>query len=208
MPDFLSFLCVEPRYTRVSEQIRAIFRDYDPRMRSFSLDEAYLNITDAVLRRLNDSQDCPWGDMARTSERSLASARRGSDGVGVKVDDGDDQDALLGEGGDVSHHGDVDMHVDGGGGGGVQAMSKGEGRRKRMFDIGCELAEEIRRRIRESTKLTASIGIGPNFMLAKVPSVAQQCSRETDSNMASADPDADAEAAKLSEIEPIDSQVD
>lgn len=168
IPLSLSILRVEPRYTRVSEKIRAIFREYDPRMRAFSLDEAYLNITDAVLRRLNDPEDCPSGDVARTSERALASAGRGSDGVGVEFDDGDDQDALLGEGGDVSDHGDVDMHVDGGGDGGAQAMSKGEGRRKRMFDIGCELAEEIRRRIRESTKLTASIGIGPNFMLAKV----------------------------------------
>ncbi|CAM9372434.1 unnamed protein product, partial [Hapterophycus canaliculatus] len=59
--------------------------------------------------------------------------------------------------------------------GGVRGESK-EGRslkgerRARMFEAARDLAEEIRGRIRETTKLTASVGIGPNFMLAKIAS--------------------------------------
>lgn len=37
-----------------------------------------------------------------------------------------------------------------------------------MFEAARAMAEEIRRRILEATRLTASVGIGPNFMLAKV----------------------------------------
>lgn len=40
--------------------------------------------------------------------------------------------------------------------------------RARMFEAARDLAEEIRGRIKEATKLTASVGVGPNFMLAKV----------------------------------------
>lgn len=38
----------------MAEQIRAIFREYDPRMRSHSLDEAYLNVTQALAGRLDE----------------------------------------------------------------------------------------------------------------------------------------------------------
>lgn len=49
-----------------------------------------------------------------------------------------------------------------------ERVAGGEERRARMFKAARAMAEEIRGRIQEATQLTASCGIGPNFMLAKV----------------------------------------
>ncbi|CAN0506132.1 unnamed protein product, partial [Discosporangium mesarthrocarpum] len=38
----------------------------------------------------------------------------------------------------------------------------------RLFEVAEEVAQEIRCRIWEATRLTASVGIAPNFLLAKV----------------------------------------
>ncbi|CAN0121043.1 unnamed protein product, partial [Hapterophycus canaliculatus] len=61
------------KYTVVAEQIRDIFREYDPRMRSYSLDEAYLNVTNVLARRLG--LDEPTSAAER--KRAAVGTRRG-----------------------------------------------------------------------------------------------------------------------------------
>lgn len=210
------------KYTVVAEQIREIFREYDPRMRSYSLDEAYLNVTQALARRLGlddpsserkkvpaagtgggsdntqgargadaaaatSSGDASIYGKATTHDDVLAGCPGGSQvGLDAKRSDtsrrrgraagarylGDEED----EEGEEEEHEEGRGVEDGGlwtGEGGVRGestrgRSRREERRARMFQGARGLAEEIRRRIRETTKLTASVGIGPNFMLAKV----------------------------------------
>ncbi|CAM9394134.1 unnamed protein product [Scytosiphon promiscuus] len=213
------------KYTVVAEQIRDIFREYDPRMRSYSLDEAYLNVTQVLARRLGleesasataggtktavgmgdgvDRKDeageakaaaaaSPLGDRSVYGKPGTATglvggmdgSRIGSgtrrrprrDAGAMRVDEeeeqeGEEEEEEDGEG----RHGSVG---DGGvcAGDGARAGESHEGRslreerRARMFEAARGLAEEIRGRIRQTTKLTASVGIGPNFMLAKIAS--------------------------------------
>ena len=180
------------KYTVVAEKIRAIFREYDPRMRSYSLDEALLNVTDYLIKKLGLDQpaaapaeggkDGPAARVApqaenddtRMPERSAhapeshrgggsssadadISRRRetGSVGMGLEADDED---------------GDGEEEEEGGCGVSRRRKSPRDERRARarLFEAARALAEEIRGRIKEATKLTASVGIGPNFMLAKV----------------------------------------
>jgi len=45
------------KYTAVSEQVRAVFAEYDPNYSTASLDEAYLDITEHLERRRLSSDD-------------------------------------------------------------------------------------------------------------------------------------------------------
>ncbi|CAM9656177.1 unnamed protein product [Ectocarpus sp. 6 AP-2014] len=164
------------KYTVVAEQIREIFREYDPRMRAYSLDEAYLNVTKVLTERLGlDGSNAPAGTKeagvaapaavagapehvcSGTYEAEADTSRRPSMGSNITYpeiryegDEEDDEEARDGRSG--------------------ERRSPRETRRIRLFEAARALAEEIRGRIREATKLTASVGIGPNFMLAKIAS--------------------------------------
>lgn len=159
------------KYTVVAEQIREIFREYDPRMRSFSLDEAYLNVTKVLTERLGldgsnaparrkvagvaapaASAGTPEHVCSGTYEADADTSRRRSMGSVVEsMYEGHEED-------------EQDVRDDQSG----ERRSPRETQRVRLFEAARALAEEIRARIREATKLTASVGIGPNFMLAKV----------------------------------------
>lgn len=167
-------------------------------MRSHSLDEAYLNVTQVLANRLEESEmarpvtttvsgssDNPTMSAGRHREgfidlhrgTSLLAGRerlpfrdkgrdRRSGGASVMMDLGGIQEQVDEDEDDVDEREDTDEA------GREEGMRVGrtarEERRARMFEAARSLAEEIRRRITEATQLTASIGIGPNFMLAKV----------------------------------------
>lgn len=161
-------------------------------MRSYSLDEAYLNVTQEVLKRLDptivrdgsakatgqkQSVDSDLGSAA-SLERSLslrASSACTASAVGNQPTRNEGSRHIYREAGlsGEAGGGEADDEVDeneGGDAEGVAPLERTprEERRARMFEAGQSLAEEIRERIRGETKLTASVGIGPNFMLAKV----------------------------------------
>lgn len=232
----------------MAEEIRAIFREYDPRMRSYSLDEAYLNVTQALARRLNEGdvleprtpteppllasptggtdldsmerippeqqQPClprttvsPGEAVAMAAVTSLSSPSdqrcvspvahtdRGREWLveGAQSQENGGLEGrrpewarrrqrprwtedISGGGEDGEDNEDEDegfrcTHSPWGGAGGSEGRGekmRKEERRASMFKAARAMAEEIRRRIQEKTRLTASVGIGPNFMLAKV----------------------------------------
>lgn len=191
------------KYSVVAEKIRAIFREYDPRMRSYSLDEALLNVTDFLAKRLglDEPAGAPAGggeegvvagaaaqvavDDARVPGKSAHAPRSSAGGAGAPESNrcrGDSSaDAETGRrrgsvsGGmrmEVEEEDEDDDGEEEGEGSGCDVRrrrnSQREGRRARLFEAARALAEEIRGRIKDTTKLTASVGIGPNFMLAKV----------------------------------------
>ena len=51
-PDLIFVHCHFEKYLIVAEQIRAIIREYDPYFSSHSLDEVYLDLTDAAMERV------------------------------------------------------------------------------------------------------------------------------------------------------------
>lgn len=197
------------KYGLVAEKIRKIFREYDPRMRSYSLDEALLNVTDVLTKRLglDEPAAAPAGGRnegaaaaARGAQAAVGDTRipgksarepgssggsgapesnscggrtpadaetgrrrgTGSGEMGMEEEEEEDDDDDNGDG----------EQAEGEGGCGMSRRRKSprEERRARLFEAARALAEEIRGRIKEATKLTASVGIGPNFMLAKVRS--------------------------------------
>lgn len=177
------------KYSVVAEKIRTIFREYDPRMRSYSLDEALLNVTDFLIKRLGLDQPAAApapaegaqaaaddaripGESAHAPDSSCGGSgppesdrcggsssadadtcrRRNTGSNGMRTEEDDDDDG----------------EEEGECGASRGRKSPREERRARLFEAARALAEEIRGRIKEATKLTASVGIGPNFMLAKV----------------------------------------
>lgn len=176
----------------MAEQIRAIFREYDPRMRSHSLDEAYLNVTEELVKRLDESATAtadansagapstatdptvsptaPGADHGGPTSRAPTQQeqrRRDNEELTRRSMDARSMDVEARDAGYTSEEGEEDVRAEAGAGAGRQRMARGEFR-ARMFEAARALAEEIRGRIRETTKITASVGIGPNFMLAKV----------------------------------------
>lgn len=189
------------KYGLVAEKIRAIFREYDPQMRSHSLDEALLNVTDVLAERLglDDPAAAPAegekegaaprgaqaaagdtripGESPRETGASGGSGARGASrcggGLSGDAETGRRRDAGSGGMGMEEEDEDNDWQEeeeeeDNGCGVSRRRKSPREERRARLFEAARALAEEIRGRIKEATKLTASVGVGPNFMLAKV----------------------------------------
>lgn len=176
----------------MAEQIRAIFREYDPRMRSHSLDEAYLNVTEELAKRLEQaatatadansasaastatdptvSPTAPGADHGwPTSRTATQQEQRRRDNMELtrRSMDAHSMDVEARDAGYTSEEGEEDVRAEAGERAGRQRMAREEFR-ARIFEAARAMAEEIRGRIRETTKLTASVGIGPNFMLAKV----------------------------------------
>lgn len=176
-------------------------------MRSYSLDEAYLNVTQALVNRLQESAAAPApaptvavegppGTKQDGSGRSVQRVGFGRPAAASAASGGKDLSARVdtslrrrGEGssvtGPATAAGEEDEEGEDGEGGREGYGGEGErpGRnsreehRVRAFEAARCLAEEIRGRIKKATKLTASVGIGPNFMLAKVGLCARPSAR-------------------------------
>ncbi|CAM9271352.1 unnamed protein product, partial [Choristocarpus tenellus] len=158
------------KYTKVAEQIRSIFRDYDPHMQSYSLDEAYLNVTQEVARRVAAATE-PEGGGSVAVGGGWAAILPGAGGEQCSVHDG----KVVGLEGLGQHmpplRGDEDEEWREEWGDESGESGQGEHCHRFMeFKVAEALAQEIRCRIRDTTRLTASVGIAPNFMLAKVAS--------------------------------------
>ena len=135
------------KYTAVAEIARAIFREYDPRPRAGSLDEATLDLTAYLQRRARLSAH----DLARFAESGVAEpvAATAAEALGGDGDgDGDEEPATAWD----------DDAADG-------AAADGPVNRA----LAEEVVHEIRERVAAATGgLTSSAGIGHSRMAAKV----------------------------------------
>lgn len=143
------------KYRAVSEEIRVIFAEYDPHFQPMSLDEAYLDFTDHLEQRKN------WPESSRTHHFCASQTTTGDAQKEVHqntVEDMRDLSPVLFE--------------DSPGSSPVLPSSGGLAAAGEAFEVfGTSVEEavrEMRFRIEQKTRLTASAGIAPNMMLAKV----------------------------------------
>ncbi|KAM4745143.1 DNA polymerase kappa [Anableps anableps] len=132
------------KYRAVSEEIREIFAEYDPNFHSISLDEAYLDFTDHLEQRQS------WPESSRTHCYRSRSNTPADKKIEPDQKEGTDLSPILFEDSPSSSEGEA--------GGPFE-----------LFGTSVEEAvREMRFRIEQKTTLTASAGIAPNMMLAKV----------------------------------------
>uniref|UniRef100_A0A673GUA6 DNA polymerase kappa n=1 Tax=Sinocyclocheilus rhinocerous TaxID=307959 RepID=A0A673GUA6_9TELE len=135
------------KYRAVSAQVREIFSEYDPHFMPMSLDEAYLDITE---------QRKHWPETMRTYCICDASA-----GV-FKLENDTDKSTAESEKDERSPVLFEESPSS-------SPSLSGADRKAEVFGTSAEEAvREMRFRIQQKTSLTASAGIAPNMMLAKV----------------------------------------
>ncbi|KAF7661079.1 hypothetical protein LDENG_00268850 [Lucifuga dentata] len=141
------------KYKAVSYEIREIFADYDPHFQPLSLDEAYLDFTEHLKQRKN------WPESLRTHCFCTSSTATGEAHSEPPQDiEEKDLSPVLFEDSPSSSP----CRLASGGSGAA-------GGRFEVFGTSVEEAvREMRFRIEQKTMLTASAGIAPNMMLAKV----------------------------------------
>uniref|UniRef100_A0A1A7XC24 DNA polymerase kappa n=1 Tax=Iconisemion striatum TaxID=60296 RepID=A0A1A7XC24_9TELE len=139
------------KYRAVSEEIREIFSDYDPHFQPMSLDEAYLDFTDHLEQR----QGWPESSrMHRYRPQSLAA---------------DEKQTPLHQEAEVTNLSPILFEDSPTSSPSLPGSNGGTGGAFEVFGTSVEEAvREMRFRIEQKTTLTASAGIAPNTMLAKV----------------------------------------
>jgi len=129
-------------YIQKSEQVMTILSEYDPRMWSFYLDEAYLNLEPymALRLQLDESGEKPLynhdqiKDMLVEKEKAFSNSENGENGIVVQSEK-------------------VPLHD-----------------KERYCEELQNVVTEMRAKVLERTGLTCSAGIGPNLMIAKIAS--------------------------------------
>ncbi|NWU89163.1 POLK polymerase, partial [Upupa epops] len=139
------------KYGKVSKEVREILSEYDPKFMPMGLDEAYLNITEHLEERLTWPEDRRRfffdtegitgkgnDDKSKFNENVYSSSPVLFEDNTPTVDNSDEQ--------------------------GTQSVENSV-----VFGTSAdEVVKEIRFRIEQKTQLTASAGIAPNMMLAKM----------------------------------------
>ncbi|NXB03684.1 POLK polymerase, partial [Cnemophilus loriae] len=142
------------KYGKVSKEVREILAEYDPNFMPMGLDEAYLNITEHLEERLN------WPEDRRrfffNTESAAGIDKDGMD-ISAKFNEGEvSSSPVLFE--DNTSLMDDDLER--------RSLSV---ENSVVFGSSAEeVVKEIRFRIEQKTQLTASAGIAPNTMLAKM----------------------------------------
>ncbi|XP_014107854.1 PREDICTED: DNA polymerase kappa isoform X2 [Pseudopodoces humilis] len=127
------------KYTKVSKEVREVLAEYDPNFMPMGLDEAYLNITEHLEERLNWPEDRRRFFFNTESTTGIVSSSPVLFEDSASPMDDNLQQTDLSEGNSV------------------------------VFGTSAEeVVKEIRFRIEQKTQLTASAGIAPNTMLAKM----------------------------------------
>ncbi|XP_068615404.1 DNA polymerase kappa-like, partial [Brachionichthys hirsutus] len=140
------------KYRAASDEIREIFADYDPRFQPLSLDEAYLDFTDHLEQRQH------WPDSPRTHYYRASSATAAQERIEDPAAETKDLSPLLFEESPSSSPCLLGSEDAAAAGGAFEVFGKSVE----------EAVKEMRFRIEQKTTLTASAGIAPNMMLAKV----------------------------------------
>ncbi|NWS17483.1 POLK polymerase, partial [Pachyramphus minor] len=138
------------KYGKVSKEVKEILAEYDPNFMPMGLDEAYLNITEHLEERLN------WPEDRRRFSFNTEST------TGVDKDDMNISDIFNEDECSSSPvlFEDYTSHL----------KQRGQSvENSVVFGTSAEeVVKEIRFRIEQKTQLTASAGIAPNTMLAKM----------------------------------------
>ncbi|NXE94761.1 POLK polymerase, partial [Menura novaehollandiae] len=141
------------KYGKVSKEVRQILAEYDPNFMPMGLDEAYLNITEHLEERLN------WPEDRRRfffNTESITGIDKDGMSMSAKFNEGESSSPLLFE--DSTSL--MDDHLE------QRDQSVAN---SIVFGTSAEeVVKEIRFRIEQKTQLTASAGIAPNTMLAKM----------------------------------------
>ncbi|NXF06187.1 POLK polymerase, partial [Smithornis capensis] len=142
------------KYGKVSKEVREILAEYDPNFMPMGLDEAYLNITEHLEERLN------WPEDRRRfsfNTESTTGADKDNMNMSAKFNEGEcSTSPVLFEDNTCL----MDDHLEQRG----QSVENSI-----VFGTSAEeVVKEIRFRIEQRTQLTASAGIAPNTMLAKM----------------------------------------
>ncbi|XP_051498003.1 DNA polymerase kappa [Apus apus] len=140
------------KYGQVSKEVREILVEYDPNFMPVGLDEAYLNITEHLEERLNWPEDRRrfFFNTESTTEKDKddISAKSSEDGYSPSPVLFEDSTPLTDD-----HSEQRDKSVE----------------NSVVFGTSAEeVVKEIRFKIEQKTQLTASAGIAPNTMLAKM----------------------------------------
>lgn len=142
------------KYRAVSKEIQEIFAEYDPYFQSASLDEAYLDFTEHLEQRKG------WPESARKHYYCAVSNTNGE----ARMDPTDTTENLKDLSPVLFEDSPSSSPVFTNSGSGATL-----GRAFEVFGTSVEEAvREMRFRIEQKTMLTASAGIAPNMMLAKV----------------------------------------
>lgn len=150
------------KYRAVSEEVKEILADYDPNFMAMSLDEAYLNITKHLQERQN------WPEEKRSYFIKTGNLAK-YDEPGKEVNDLSESDQSISP--LLFEDSPPDLQPPGNP---SQVNSEEQNnlqilQNSVVFGTSAkEVVKEIRFRIEQKTTLTASAGIAPNTMLAKV----------------------------------------
>ena len=149
------------KYGIVADQIRSIIREYDPNFSSCSLDEVYLDLTDAAIERISNPS------RTQKSLESVIGAGSGSVDEMTKIG-ATNMNITIGHG----HGHEVPSsyprnskndNVE------FKKMSEDAISMSKLRVAACEVLQEIRQRVAADTGgLTCSAGIANNFLLAKI----------------------------------------
>ncbi|NXS61764.1 POLK polymerase, partial [Brachypteracias leptosomus] len=140
------------KYDKVSKEVREILAKYDPNFMPVGLDEAYLNITEHLEERLN------WPEDKRTfffNTENPTEKDKDEKNMSAKFNEGgySSSPVLFEDSTPLDHPEQRGQSVE----------------NSVVFGISSEeVVKEIRFRIEQKTQLTASAGIAPNTMLAKM----------------------------------------
>ncbi|XP_034547629.1 DNA polymerase kappa [Notolabrus celidotus] len=139
------------KYRAVSNEIREIFADYDPHFQPMSLDEAYLDFTEHLEKR----HSCPESTRTHCYRASCpAAGEEREESTQQEMQERRDFSPVLFEDSPSSS---------------AESEGVSTGGTFEVFGKSVEEAvREMRFRIEQRTTLTASAGIAPNTMLAKV----------------------------------------
>uniref|UniRef100_A0A3P8VVY4 DNA polymerase kappa n=1 Tax=Cynoglossus semilaevis TaxID=244447 RepID=A0A3P8VVY4_CYNSE len=148
------------KYRVVSNEIREIFADYDPHFQPMSLDEAYLDFTDHVQQRQS------WPESSRTHRFHISIpttiGEEQTEIPQVSVPEENDLSPVLFDDSPSFCPSFSSSN-------GFTIIDAAAAAASEVFGTSIEEAvREMRFRIEQKTMLTASAGIAPNMMLAKV----------------------------------------
>ncbi|XP_009898171.2 DNA polymerase kappa [Dryobates pubescens] len=144
------------KYSKVSKEVREILTEYDPNFMPMGLDEAYLNISEHLEERVN------WPEDKRRfffNTESTTEKDKNDVNMSAKLNGGGfSSSPVLFE----DNTPPMDDHYE-------QRDGKQSVENSVVFGTSAEeVVKEIRFRIEQKTQLTASAGIAPNTMLAKM----------------------------------------
>ncbi|XP_008689503.1 DNA polymerase kappa isoform X1 [Ursus americanus] len=150
------------KYRAVSTEVKEILADYDPNFMAMSLDEAYLNITKHLQERQN------WPEDKRKyfikTGNSLENEKPGKEAHELSEHERSMSPLLFDDSPPGLHPQGIPLQVNSEEQSNPQMLQNSI-----VFGTSAEeVVKEIRFRIEQKTTLTASAGIAPNTMLAKV----------------------------------------